>query len=96
LTDKGIFFVTRQRTNAVYRVVERRMINRGQGITSDQVIELTGSQSKRKAMPKLRRIGYRDPETGKHYVFLTNHCGLASKTIANVGQSENRPYNPAD
>lgn len=84
LTDKGIFFVTRQRTNAKYRVVERLEVNPDSGITSDQVIELTGVQLKGKAMPWLRRIGYRDSETGKHYVFLTNHFGLSAKTIAEV------------
>lgn len=84
LTDQGIFFVTRQRTNAKYRVVERRETNPDQGVTSDQVIELTGLQLRRKAMPRLRRIGYRDPQTGKHYVFLTNHFGLSARTIAEV------------
>jgi transposase len=32
----------------------------------------------------LRRIGYRDAETGKRYEFLTNHFRLSAKTIANV------------
>lgn len=84
LTDKGIFFVTRQRTNAKYRVVERRPVNQARGLTSDQVIELTGIQLKKTNMPQLRRVGYRDPLTGKHYVFLTNHFGLSAKTIADV------------
>jgi len=56
LTKNGIFFVTRQRNNAVYRVIERRQVNRSQGVTSDQVIELTGSQLKNESMPKLRRV----------------------------------------
>jgi hypothetical protein len=84
LTEKGIFFVTRQRTNAKYRVIERREVNRNQGITSDQVIELTGLQLKNKAMPRLRRIGYRDADSGKHYVYLTNHFKLSARTIADV------------
>jgi len=84
LTDKGIYFVTRQRANAKYRIVDRREVNRAQGITSDQVIELTGLQFKDKLLPRLRRIGYRDTETGKHYIFLTNHFGLSAKTIADV------------
>jgi hypothetical protein len=84
LTDKEIFFVTRQRNNAVYRVNERLPVKRDKGITSDQVIELTGNKWKNEAMPQLRRVGYRDPETGKHYVFLTNHFGLAARTIADV------------
>jgi len=32
----------------------------------------------------VRRIGYRDMETGKHYVFLTNNFKLAAKTIADI------------
>lgn len=84
LTEKGIFFVTRQRANAKYRLVERRIANRALGVTSDQVIELTGLQLKNKAMPRFRRIGYRDADTGKHYVFLTNHFDLSAKTIADV------------
>lgn len=84
LTKKGIFFVTRQRANAKYRVVDRQVVNRARGVTSDQVIELTGLQLKNKAMPRLRRIGYRDADTGKHYVFLTNHFDLSAKTIAGV------------
>jgi hypothetical protein len=84
LTEKGIFFVTRQRTNAKYRVVERRTVNRSQGITSDQTIELTGAKFKNGAFPRLRRIGYRDAESGKRYVFLTNHFKLSAKTIADV------------
>jgi len=84
LTEKGIFFVTRQRTNAKYRVVERHRVNRSQGITSDQTIELTGVKFKDSSFPQLRRIGYRDAESGKHYVFLTNHFGLSAKTIADV------------
>ena len=50
LSDKGIFFVTCQRTNAKYRVMERRKVNREQGVTSDQLIELTGVQLKNKSM----------------------------------------------
>jgi putative transposase len=36
LTDKGIFWVTRIRGNAKYRVLERRSVDKSQGITSDQ------------------------------------------------------------
>ena len=36
---------------------------------------------------QLRRIGYTDPDTGKHYVFLTNNFKLAAKTIADIYKS---------
>jgi putative transposase len=29
-------------------------------------------------------VSYRDPETGQHYVFLTNHFSLSAKTIADI------------
>ena len=84
LTEKGIFFVTRLKSNADYRVIERREVTANKGLTSDQIIEFTGVQTAKKCPIPLRRIGYRDPETGKHYVFLTNNFNLAAKTIADI------------
>ena len=83
LCKKGVFFVTRQKKNASYRVLKRPPVNKKQGITSDQTIMLTGAKSEHCPYP-LRRIGYRDPKTKKHYVFLTNHFKLSAKTIADV------------
>ncbi len=84
LTDKGIFFVTRIKSNARYRVVCRREVLKNKGLTGDQTIEFTGMLTAKKCPVPLRRIGYRCPETGKHYVFLTNNFKLAAKTIADI------------
>lgn len=84
LTDNGIFFVTRLKSNAQYRIVRRQAINADQGLACDQTIEWTGSSPAHTCPIPLRRIGYRDPETGKHYIFLTNHFSLAAKTIADI------------
>ena len=84
LTDKEIFFVTRIKSNARYRVVCRREILKSKGLTCDQTIEFTGLQTAKKCPVQLRRICYRCPETGKHYVFLTNNFKLAAKTIADI------------
>jgi hypothetical protein len=84
LTEKGIFFVTRLKSNAKTRVVCRRMVLSGKGLTSDKTIEFTGVLTAKKCPIQLRRIGYRDPETGKHYIFLTNNFKLAAKTIADI------------
>ena len=83
LQQNGIFFVTRQKTNAVYKVTERRRVNKSQGLSSDQTIVLTGTKGLLCPQP-LRRIGYRDPETKIHYVFLTNNFKLSAKTIADI------------
>lgn len=83
LCSQGVYFVIRQKTNAVYRVIERHPVNKKQGLTSDSTIKLTGLKGK--DCPRLlRRIGYRDPETGKHYVYITNHFKLSAKTIADI------------
>jgi hypothetical protein len=80
LCEKSIFFVTRLKDNATYRLIERRKVIRATGVTSDHIIEVT-NQGK---SLRLRRIGYRDAETGERYEFLTNHFRLSAKTIANI------------
>jgi len=84
LTDKGIFFVTRLKTNAKYRTISRRSVLKNKGLICDQTIEFTGTQTAKKCPVQLRRIGYRDAETGKRYVFLTNNFKLSAKTIADI------------
>jgi hypothetical protein len=83
LTAQKIFFVTRQKRNARYEVLERRKVNTHQGLLSDHTIRLTGAKAQECPGP-LRRIAYRDTATGRRYVFLTNHFQLAAKTIADI------------
>lgn len=49
----------------------------------DQTIHLTSYKSKEYQQP-LRRIRYKDPDTGKRLVFLTNNFDLEAKIIANL------------
>jgi len=83
LTAQKIFFVTRQKRNARYRVLARRPVNAALGLVSDETIVLTGAKARECPKP-LRRIVYQDPATAKVYVFLTNHFRLAAKTIADI------------
>ncbi|NIP23647.1 MAG: IS4 family transposase [Phycisphaerae bacterium] len=83
LINSGIYFVTRQKRNATYRTITRRSVNKRQGLRSDQTIILTGIKASRCPHP-LRRVGYRDPQTGKHYVFLTNNFTLSAKTVCDI------------
>lgn len=83
LTVQKIFFVTRQKSNARYRVLARRPVNAALGLVSDETIRLTGAKARECPKP-LRRIVYQDPDTGKVYVFLTNHFRLAAQTIADI------------
>jgi len=84
LTKQGVSFVTRLRPNAVYKVLERRSADRSQGVLSDQVIQLNSDHAIKRGAPKLRRVGYKDAETGKFYVFITNNFNLSAATIAAI------------
>jgi len=84
LTDQGVSFVTRLRTKAVYRVLERRAVIKGKGVTSDQVIQLNSAHALKRGVPKLRRVGFIDRESGQRYVFLTNNFSLCAATIAAI------------
>ena len=83
LNKNDIYFVTRLKTNARYRVIERRTVLKSKGLTCDQTIQLTGARAKHCPI-RLRRIGYQDTDTGIHYTFLTNHFTLAASTIADI------------
>jgi IS4 transposase len=81
-TQQKVFFVTRMKDNATYRIIERRKVPTGGNIRCDQTILFTGFYSKEKCPVPLRRISYWDPETKKRLVFLTNIFHLAASTIA--------------
>jgi len=83
LHGEDILFVTRMKKGMRYRVINRGVANRAQGVRSDQTIEFTGTKAKNCPM-SLRRVGYRDAETGKHYFFLTNVFDLPAKMIADI------------
>ena len=84
---QGVFLVTRLKRRVKYRVVERREANARQGVTSDQTIEFTSARGRKRCPGRLRRIGYRDADTGKHYVYLTTNFELSAKTIADIYKS---------
>jgi hypothetical protein len=84
LCERNIYFVTRLKKNADYRIVERRSTRQHQHISSDQTIQLQGFYSKQKCPYQLRRIRSRDPETGKWIVLLTNQFKWSAATIAKV------------
>jgi len=87
LTDKGIYFVARLKSNATTRIVERRAVNRSKGVSSDHTIEFTGVTTSKRCPIHLRRIRYRDATTRKRYEFLTNNFSLAANTIAAIYKS---------
>ena len=83
LTEQGIFFVTRLKINARYKLVYRNQFAPGRGVTADQTIRFT--EQKVKQCPQvLRRVAYHDSVHDRDYVFLTNHHKLSARTIADI------------
>lgn len=83
LTLKKIRFVTRLKRGTRFTVLERRNVTWKPHVTSDQTLRLEGRRAAKLGLV-LRRIGYRDPKTGKHLTFLTNDFDLAASTIAEI------------
>ncbi len=74
LTKNKIFFVTRLKVNAKFKVTSRRPVLKNKGLTSDQAIKFTVMKPAKECPIELRRIGYRDKETGKHYETFAKHA----------------------
>jgi len=84
LENKDVFIVTRLKKNQCYRVTQRRPVKQNGAVTSDQTIEFTAKKPQQLELKAMRRIGYRDPQTGKYFQFLTNHFELSADTIAAI------------
>jgi hypothetical protein len=83
----GAFFVTRAKSNMDAHRVYSAPTDRTTGIVCDQTIALDGHYTSRSYPEHLRRIRFRDPESGKTLVFITNQFGLPATTICALYKS---------
>jgi len=84
MTQCAAFFVVRGRANFRFRRLYSHPVDRTAGLICDQAIVTSGVHTATDYPDKLRRIKYRDPETGKVLVFLTNNVTLPPLTIARL------------
>jgi len=84
LTQCAAFFVIRAKSNFQFRRLYSRPVDTASGLRCDQTVVTTGVRSTTNYPDKLRRITYRDPETGKALTFLTNNFALPALTIARL------------
>jgi Domain of unknown function (DUF4372)/Transposase DDE domain len=87
LHQAGAFFVTRAKSNLNAHRVYSAETDRSVGVIADQTIALDGNRSSRDYPVHLRRIRFKDPETGKTLVFLTNQTMLPASTICDLYKS---------
>jgi hypothetical protein len=87
LHQTGAFFVTRAKSPMDARRVYSAPTDRSTGVISDQQVMLNGFYSARKYPEHLRRVRFKDAESGKTLVFLTNNSALPALTIAALYKS---------
>jgi transposase len=83
----GAFFVTRAKSNLNAHRVYSAKADRSTGILCDQTITLDGFYTQQDYPDHLRRIRFKDPETGKTLVFLTNNFTLPATTVCALYKS---------
>ena len=84
LHQQGVGFVTRLQRNIRYQVVLQNPVPSGAGVLADETVRLSTSHSRGRYPETLRLVHYRDPETGKAYVFLTNLPDLPALAVADL------------
>jgi IS4 transposase len=87
-TEEGIYFVTRQKDNADYMVIQEKPLPKNRNILKDEIIRLNGYYASKECpcllSPKdpLERIEVWDEENEKIIALLTNHQTFGSTTIS--------------
>jgi transposase len=82
LHQAGSFFVTRAKRGMNARRVYSTKTDRTTGVMCDQSIALNGFYVAKNYPEHLRRIRFKDPQSGKTLVFLTNNTTLPPLMIA--------------
>jgi hypothetical protein len=82
--EAGSFFVIRAKSNLKVQRRYSHPVDRSIGIICDQTITLTGFYAQKDFEAPLRRIRFKDPETAKTLIFLTNNFTLPTLTITDL------------
>jgi hypothetical protein len=84
LSEAGSFFVTRAKSNLKVQRRYSHKVDKATGLICDQTVVLTGFYSRQGFDAPLRRVKFKDPQTGKSLVFLTNNFALPALTITQL------------
>ena len=84
LSEAGSFFVTRAKSNLKVQRRYSHKVDKSTGLICDQTVMLTVFYSRQGFDRPLRRVRFKDPESGKTLVFLTNNFALPALTITQL------------
>jgi hypothetical protein len=82
LHQAGAFFISRAKCGMNARRVYSSQTDRTSDVVCDHKIALKGLQASKHYPTHLRRVRYKDPDSGKTLIFLTNDMSLPPLTIA--------------
>lgn len=83
LENEGVFFVTRQKSNASYKIKQRKECT-AKNISSDHIIKTDGYYASKNYTGNLRKIRIKDEEKGDYITLLTNNLNWSAKTISEL------------
>jgi IS4 transposase len=84
LTQHGVFFVTRMKTNTVYTTVAECAVPEKSNVLSDQIISVPSLDKDGEEPVLFRRIEYWNADKQEILVFFTNLLHLAASTVAAI------------
>lgn len=86
-TQNGIFFITRQKDNAVYTTVAESILTKDtpDAVLKEEIIQQTYTdENKKEQILELRRIAWWDAKGKRVYEFITNNFELDAAVIAEI------------
>ncbi len=78
------FYITRAKDNMNFRCVKSHLSDKTNGVLCDQSVLLNNHYAAIDYPKKIRRIKFRDQESGKTFVFLTNNFHLTANEVAKL------------
>ena len=87
--SSGVNFVIRHKENIQFRTIKENKLpdNRHEHILKDEIIELTGIESKKKYPKRLRRVAIWDDENKQVIELITNQMTWTANTISELYKS---------
>ena len=87
--SRDVYFVVRHKHNIAFKTVKEneQPDNRHEHILKDEIIELTGSKSKKKYPKRLRRVAVWDEENQQVIEVITNQFTWTANTISELYKS---------
>jgi IS4 transposase len=82
LHSAGSFFVTRPKATLLLRRIQSQPIDKTTGVRSDWIVRADGMTTVTAYPDRLRRVRFRDVETKKTLIFITNDFVLPAHVIA--------------